>query len=675
MTDRQAERIREPDGIRQSLANACRASSADARNGGSSSLASQEYLLRALTACVPDYLFAKDAESRFIFANPPVAQDLGLAVDDLIGKTDFDLHPPELAAKFFADEQRVISSGEPIIDVEDYVITSSGRKKWFATSKLPLRGSDGEVIGIFGVCHDITARKNDRAALVASEVQLSNALKMARAGHWVYDVAQDELTFNDDFYAIFRTTAAEVGGYVMRHADFARRFCHPDDVQLVDREVVAAINSSDPRYNGELEHRAIFGDGQPGWIAVRIFIVKDEAGRTVRCYGITQDITERKRDEEALRRLNRALRTLSSTNHALVHATSEQQLFDEMCRVAVEIGGYAMAWVGLCGTPSRVFPVASAGAGAQDYLEGVALCLTDAERSRGATGTAVRTGETQINHAFADNPATRPFLAAAQSHGYHSSVALPLKEHGRVFGVLTIYATEPDVFDEAEVKLLNELADDTGFGISALRARADRIAAHQRLRHGLEVTVEALASTVERRDAYTAGHQRRVSDIATGIARRMGLSEDVANGLRMASIIHDVGKVQVPAEILSKPGRLTPLEFALIKEHAQAGYDIIKDIDFPWPVANIVLQHHERLDGSGYPKGLKAGDILIEARILAVADVVEAMMSHRPYRPALGVDAALAEIEAGKDTLFDPAVVDACVALFREGVLTAGASR
>lgn len=152
----------------------------------------------------------------------------------------------------------------------------------------------------------------------------------------------------------------------------------------------------------------------------------------------------------------------------------------------------------------------------------------------------------------------------------------------------------------------------------------------------------------------------------------MGLSEDLINGLRLSSIIHDVGKIQVPAEILSKPGRLTPIEFALIREHAQAEYDIVKDIDFPWPVADIILQHHERLDGSGYPRGLKADQILIEAKILAVADVLEAMMSHRPYRPALGVHAALVEIESSKGRLYDPAVVDACTALFQEGFLPGG---
>ena len=144
------------------------------------------------------------------------------------------------------------------------------------------------------------------------------------------------------------------------------------------------------------------------------------------------------------------------------------------------------------------------------------------------------------------------------------------------------------------------------------------------------------------------------------------MSEHDIQGIYLAGIIHDVGKINVPAEILNKPGKLSKLEFQLIQEHAQAGYDIVKGVDFPWPIAEMVLQHHERLDGSGYPQGLKGDAMLAGAKILAVADVVEAMMSHRPYRPALGIDAALAEIEKGKGTLFDPAAVDACVALFRQ---------
>jgi len=171
---------------------------------------------------------------------------------------------------------------------------------------------------------------------------------------------------------------------------------------------------------------------------------------------------------------------------------------------------------------------------------------------------------------------------------------------------------------------------------------------------------------VETRDPYTAGHQRRVAGVACAIATEMNLPADQIDGIRMAAAIHDLGKISVPAEILSKPTKLTAIEFSLIKTHSQSGYDILKDIDFPWPVARIVLEHHERINGSGYPHGLARDNILMESRIMAVADVVESMASYRPYRPALGIDAALNEIEKNRGTLYDNAVVDACLRLIRE---------
>jgi HD-GYP domain-containing protein (c-di-GMP phosphodiesterase class II) len=175
-----------------------------------------------------------------------------------------------------------------------------------------------------------------------------------------------------------------------------------------------------------------------------------------------------------------------------------------------------------------------------------------------------------------------------------------------------------------------------------------------------------MAMTVEARDPYTAGHQHRVSDLARTIATEMDLPGNLIDGLRTAGMIHDLGKISVPAEILSKPTKLSEIEFSLIKVHPRSGYDILKDIDFPWPVARIVLEHHERQDGSGYPNGLTGDKLLMESRILAVADVVESMASHRPYRPALGIDAALEEIARGKGVLYDPDAADACLKLFRE---------
>ncbi len=188
----------------------------------------------------------------------------------------------------------------------------------------------------------------------------------------------------------------------------------------------------------------------------------------------------------------------------------------------------------------------------------------------------------------------------------------------------------------------------------------------EKLRKAMGGTIQVISQTVEMRDPYTAGHQRRVSELARAIAQEMGLSAEQVDGLRMAGVIHDLGKISVPAEILSKPIRLTDLEFELIKTHARTGYEILKDIDFPWAIARMVLEHHERINGSGYPQGLKGEEILMESRILAVADVVEAIATHRPYRPAHGIEVALEEITKNKGILYDPKVVEACLILFME---------
>jgi putative nucleotidyltransferase with HDIG domain len=198
------------------------------------------------------------------------------------------------------------------------------------------------------------------------------------------------------------------------------------------------------------------------------------------------------------------------------------------------------------------------------------------------------------------------------------------------------------------------------------RAEEQLQASLSTLRRAMEGIIQAMTATAELRDPYTAGHQRRVTQLACAIAEELGLDGDRIEGLRVAGLVHDIGKMSVPAEILSRPGRLNALEFGLIQSHPRVGYDILRTIEFPWPIAEIVLQHHERLDGSGYPQGFTGDEVLLEARILSVADVVESMSSHRPYRPACGIDRALDEISEYRGTLYAPAVVDACVRLFRE---------
>ena len=189
---------------------------------------------------------------------------------------------------------------------------------------------------------------------------------------------------------------------------------------------------------------------------------------------------------------------------------------------------------------------------------------------------------------------------------------------------------------------------------------------YQQLKKNMDAAIDTMSSIIEAKDPYTAGHQKRVCQLATRIAQEMTLPEDKVEGIRIASLIHDIGKIGAPAEILSKPTKLSDIEFSLIKNHSQIGYDILKFIDFSYPVANIVLQHHEKINASGYPGGLKGDEILLEAKIICVADVVEAMSSHRPYRPSLGIDAALEEITQNRGILYDQKIVDVCLKLFKE---------
>jgi putative nucleotidyltransferase with HDIG domain len=380
-----------------------------------------------------------------------------------------------------------------------------------------------------------------------------------------------------------------------------------------------------------------------------------------------RDISESKQARFALLRLNRMLATLRAVDAALVRATAEAELLDEMCRVCVEIGGYRLAWVGFADDDEAksVRPVAWAGE-PEDYLERARITWADSTGGRGPTGTAVRTGEVVVAQNVATDPAMAPWREALLGYRLESSAALPLVNGSDVVGILSLYSGERGAFGPDEIALLKEMAADLAFGISARRDRAGREFALRTMQENLKSMVQAIAAAVEMRDPYTAGHQRRVAELASAIAHEISLTDWQIEGLVLAATLHDVGKINVPAELLNKPGKLTPLEYQIIQTHVQTGYDIIKGINFPWPLAQTVLQHHERLDGSGYPNRLVGDAISIESRVLAVADVVDSMMSHRPYRPALGRDAALDEIESGKGRLYDPAVVDACTALFRQ---------
>lgn len=542
--------------------------------------------------------------------------------------------------------------------------TCISRREWNTT--------DAEILRTFASVIGIAIMRNrTRLSLLSSEAQLSEALNMAKAAGWEYDLPSDLFTFNDHFYRVFRSTPASIGGYQMTSAAYAQRFVHPSDIALFQQALKSPPDHAECTPNREIELRVVYGDGSPGTVLVRFFAVKDERGNSVQLHGVTQDITDRKRSEEALKRANRALLTLSVGSETLVRSQNESDFLQRMCSILVDVGGYQTALIGLAEHDRyKTVRLAAVSGSHRELFERAHLTWDDVEAGRGPIGAAIRTGKVEVNRDFRTNPNVSMWRSIANDLSYECSIGLPLQDHADVFGVLAIYATDPAAFSPEEIQLLTEFSNDLSFGIASLRSQKSREEAVMRLRAAMSSTVQALATTLERRDPYTAGHQRAVAKLSAAIAATLGIPSADIDGISLAATIHDIGKIQVPTEILSKPGKLTPLEHQIVQTHAQAGYEIVKGVDFPWPIADMILQHHERLNGSGYPNGLKDPDIIVGARIIAVADVVESMVSHRPYRPALGLDPALEEITRGRGTLYDPAVVDACMQLFRRDSFT-----
>lgn len=380
-----------------------------------------------------------------------------------------------------------------------------------------------------------------------------------------------------------------------------------------------------------------------------------------------RDVSRRFDAEQANRRLAQLYRTISRCNAALVRAVDELELSRRICKVLVEEGGIRQAWVGYItrDKDARIDPVSAVGA-SPGYLESLKHLYSKDYRAFGPVAEAVDSGKIVVRHDLRDDALGGLGHAQALQQGCLTVAAIPfdLGKEGR--GILVVYGASPNEFTNDIVALLKEMAGDLAFGIGNLRARAEGVESLRKIDESLEQTVAAIAAVVEMRDPYTAGHQRRVAKLATAIATEMGLPENQVHGLRLGSLVHDIGKIHVPAEILSSPAKLSEAEYAIVRTHPQAGWEILKGIAFPWPIAEIVYQHHERHDGTGYPRALKGDAILLEARILGVADLVEAMSSHRPYRVSLGEYAALQELSRQKGLAFDPAVVDACVKLFMD---------
>jgi PAS domain S-box-containing protein/putative nucleotidyltransferase with HDIG domain len=379
-----------------------------------------------------------------------------------------------------------------------------------------------------------------------------------------------------------------------------------------------------------------------------------------------RDISSRVRLEKINSELSMMYQVILRCNQVLIHEVTANALITQMCRVLVSSGGFLAAWVGYTPVKSEdlIHPIAAEGIDA-DYFDMMNSNIEHKEPNwlvlKGIYSNKLFACQ-DLQHE--EQNITERELAL--KYGFNSMAVIPIKSLKLTPYILVVYGHYTHELTDDLIALLHNLASDIAFGIDNLEAHADYLKLVENIDKSLNNTISAIASMVEQRDPYTAGHQRRVANLAVAIATDMGLSADQIIGLRMACVVHDIGKIHIPAEILSKPALLSEAEYEIIKTHPKAGWEVLKNIDFPWPIAEMVYQHHERLDGSGYPRGLKDNEILLESRILMVADVVDAMSSHRPYRPALGILQALQEIMQHKGTLYDERVVDACVKLFIE---------
>ncbi|GAB2179804.1 hypothetical protein DLREEDagrD3_00270 [Denitratisoma sp. agr-D3] len=415
--------------------------------------------------------------------------------------------------------------------------------------------------------------------------------------------------------------------------------------------------------------------GERRWVHTTKAPILDASGSAVGIVAVFHDITQVKKDAEDLKRRTWALEAVRSSGRAMVLSSSEEEMLRAVCQAITQQDMYVLAWFGWADEDEAhtVRIVASSGSAAS-YTDGLKVSWGDGPLGDGPTGRSIRSGQTLVNNNATSKSFFQPWLEAASRYDIHASLSLPITLNNRVAAVLTVYSREAEAFGVREVSLFEELAANLGFGIQSRRTRiAYEHSLQERERQALlmekslEDALMAIASTLEQRDPYTAGHQKHVAELAIRIGLEMGLGENELRCLYLAAIVHDLGKIQIPSEILTKPSRLNAAEFNLIKLHPEVGYNILKQISFPWPIADVIRQHHEYLDGSGYPQGLKGNEILMSARIITVADIVESMSSDRPYRPALGIDGAIAEIQRVKGTRLDPTVVDACVAVLRRG--------
>ena len=581
------------------------------RKNAEEKLRESERQYRLLTEKMSDIVWITDMNLRTIYISPSIKNVLGFSQEERMRqKLDEQLTPQSLSlvlealSREFALEEQGNADPNRTLTIELEYYHKDGSTRWMELVISGLRNDQGVLTRIHGVSRDITDRKRAEDELRKSEEKYRLIFEYSPLGLLSFDEKGVIIACNDNFVKIIGSSREKLIGLNMLNL--------PDKkmVSTIRKALKGSIGVYEDDYHSVTAKkitptRAIFAPIDVG------------GGRIPGGMGIIEDITERKQAEKALREGEELYRTIFENTGTSMILIEEDMTISMSNGEFVRNTGYST-----------------------DEING-------------------RMKWTEIIHPDDLERMVEQHRLRRESQGG----ALPSYEFR--------YITKKG--DLRDTLLTIKLVPGTKKSIASLIDITKRKQAEEKLQQTLEslkravgTTIQVLVSASESRDPYTAGHQKKSADVAVAIAMEMGLAQDKIEGIRMAGIIHDIGKLSIPAEILSKPSKLTEIEFSLIKEHTRSGYEMLKDVESPWPLAEIVYQHHERMNGSGYPRNLKGGEILMEARILAVADVLEAMASHRPYRAALGIEAALEEIEKNKGILYDNAVVDACLRLFRE---------
>jgi len=563
-------------------------------------------LLTAMIEQSSEGIIRTDTEFRINYINDATRALYGWSLDELRGKTpdlfNVDQHADEIQNNIYT----MVSSGKPYLG-EALNVRKDGSTFYCQFKVSPLKNEKGEIYGYMSSVRDITERKQAEEELKASSLATEASMNAIFAAD-----LKGIITYAN-------TSASKMWGYKCTEEMIGTNAIEywTESTQGKAGEMIGTLlKEGNVATSGVLIGKRL--DGTEFVVESNSVIMKDENGKPVGLIGSFSDITDRKKAEQRVKERIKELEILYSLDKiAGKKGFTLDKLYQELVGILPQ--------------------------GCQ-YPE--IAC------------TRIVIGDSEFR---TNNFAESAWMQSA-----------PVKVSGTVVGKIEVGYLEEmpkegeGSFLKEEKQLIDSIAERLG-QITQRRQAEDALQQTLKsLRKAVSATIQVIISTLEAKDPYTAGHQVRVADLTRAIATEMKFSKDRIEGVFMAASIHDIGKLSVPAEILSKPGKLTETEFSLIKEHSKKSYEILKNVESPWPLAEIVYQHHERMDGSGYPRNLKGDAILMEARIMAVADVVEAMASHRPYRPALGVDAALEEIEDNKGTLYDAHVVDVCLRLFRE---------